>query len=186
MKERGATPELTYIHTGLLGAILLNLNRVHFVVGGCGTGIGFFLSIMQYPNIFCGHITNSLDAWLFSQINGGNAISLPLNQGYGWAGDVNLKFIFEKLFGVKSGCGYPPHRAESQTESRQMLEKISKKAHAPFKDIIFELDDEIIRPVFEYPGVSELIDIDKIEDQQLKEDFQNRLRAYVLKFLLIF
>ena len=175
MKERGTIPELTYIHTGLLGAILLNLNRVDFVVGGCGTGLGFLISIMQYPNVVCGHIANPLDAWLFTQINGGNAISLTLNQGYGWAGDVNLKFIFEKLFGVKSGCGYPPHRAESQAESRRRLIRISQKAHAPFAEIIRNLDDEVIRPVLEYPGVLELTDIDKIGDKELKEAFRKRL-----------
>lgn len=175
MKERGATPELTYIHTGLLGAILLNLGRVDFVIGGCGTGQGFLNSIMQYPNVFCGYITNPLDAWLFTQINGGNAISLPLNQGYGWAGDVNLRFIFERLFSVESGCGYPPHRAESQAESRHRLSRISNSTHAPFATIMRRLDDEILRPVLEYPGVMELVDIHNIGDEGLREAFGERL-----------
>jgi ribose 5-phosphate isomerase RpiB len=175
MKERGAAPELTYIHTGLLGAILLNVDRVDFVIGGCGTGQGFLNAIMQYPNVFCGHITNALDAWLFTQINGGNAISLALNQGYGWAGDVNLRFIFERLFSVESGCGYPSHRAESQAESRERLAKISKTAHAPLAVIIRGLDEAILRPVLEYPGVKELLDIDTIEDVAVKEAFRERL-----------
>jgi len=83
MKESGAQPELTYIHTGLMAALLLNLKRVDFVVGGCGTGQGFLNSVMQYPGVVCGHVLNGLDAWLFAQINGGNCISLALNQGYG-------------------------------------------------------------------------------------------------------
>jgi len=93
MRKTGGDPELAYIDTGLLGALLLNTKRVDFVIGGCGTGQGFLNSVMQYPGVFCGHILNPLDAWLFVQINGGNCISLALNQGYGWAGDVNLKFI---------------------------------------------------------------------------------------------
>ena len=93
MKERGAQPELLYIQTGLMSALLLNLKAVDFVVAGCGTGQGYLNSVMQYPGVFCGHILNALDAWLFTQINGGNCISLALNQGYGWAGDVNLGFI---------------------------------------------------------------------------------------------
>jgi hypothetical protein len=28
MRERGATPELSYVHTGLLGGVLLNLGRL--------------------------------------------------------------------------------------------------------------------------------------------------------------
>lgn len=41
MRHNGEKPELTYIHTGFLGALLLNTGRVDFVVGGCGTGQGF-------------------------------------------------------------------------------------------------------------------------------------------------
>lgn len=54
-------PELSYRHTGLMTAILLNLKRVDFVVGGCGTGQGYLNSAMQYPGVFCGHILNDLD-----------------------------------------------------------------------------------------------------------------------------
>jgi len=169
MKEKGSIPELTYIQTGLLGAMLLNSGRVDFVIGGCGTGQGFLNSIMQYPNIFCGHITNPSDAWLFVQINGGNAISLALNQGYGWAGDVNLRFIFERLFSVELGCGYPPERAESQAQSRRNLTIISQATHASFAEIIRNLEDEVLQPVLKYPGMMELIDIENIEDIKLKE-----------------
>ena len=107
MTKNGQPPELTYIHTGFISAMLLNLKRVDFVVGGCGTGQGFLNSVVQYPGVICGHVLNSLDAWLFAQINGGNCISLALNQGYGWAGDVNLKFIFDQLLSVEFGGGYP-------------------------------------------------------------------------------
>ena len=56
MRKNGEKPELQYIHTGLLAAILLNLSRVDLVVGGCGTGIGFMNAVVQYPNIVCGHL----------------------------------------------------------------------------------------------------------------------------------
>jgi ribose 5-phosphate isomerase RpiB len=168
MTEKGAKPELTYIHTGLMAAILLNLNRVDFVVGGCGTGQGFLNSVMQYPNIFCGHIVNSLDAWLFTQINGGNCISLALNQGYGWAGDVNLKFIFDRIFSVERGSGYPPHRRESQKQSRLTLDKMSTLTHRSLTEILVGLPDDIIRPVMEYPGMLPLVNVDSISDDHLK------------------
>ncbi|MCP4537149.1 MAG: ribose-5-phosphate isomerase [Chloroflexi bacterium] len=175
MTKTGAKPELTYIHTGLISAILLHLDRVDFVVGGCGTGQGFLNSAMQYPGVFCGHILDALDAWLFTQINGGNCISLALNQGYGWAANVNLQFIFDRIFSVERGCGYPPHRQSSQRKSRETLESISVLAHRPFADIITDLPDEVVKPAFEYPNIEELIDADSIEDLLLKAAILKRL-----------
>jgi ribose 5-phosphate isomerase RpiB len=137
-------PELTYIHTGFMAGILLNMEAVDLVVGGCGTGQGFLNSAMQYPGVFCGLISDPLDAWLFSQINGGNCISLPLNKGYGWAADINLKFIFEKLFDCEMGAGYPEHRKESQGISRDKLRKISKYTHKDIDEILKSTDKEIL------------------------------------------
>lgn len=177
MRERGAVPELSYLHTGLLSAILLNLERVDFVVGGCGTGQGYLNAVMQYPGVFCGHILNSLDAWLFTQINGGNCISLALNQGYGWAGDVNLKFIFDRIFSVERGGGYPPYRREPQKAYRLTLEQVSQLAHRPLAEIIAALPAEVLDPVLAYPGVLQLIEPDSIPDPALREAFQARLPA---------
>ncbi|HVO70387.1 MAG TPA: hypothetical protein VMT24_10095, partial [Aggregatilineaceae bacterium] len=98
---------------------------------------------------------------------GGNCISLMLNQGYGWAADVNLKFIFERIFSVESGIGYPPHRRESQQQSRQTLCTVSQATHRPFAEIIACLPQAIVRPVLEFPGVKELLDVDTIEDEAL-------------------
>ncbi len=174
MTKSGAKPELLYIHTGLITAILLNLGRVDFVVGGCGTGQGYLNAVMQYPGIICGHILGALDAWLFAQINGGNCISLALNQGYGWAADVNLRFIFDQLFSVERGGGYPAHRKEAQKEARFLLDRISALAHRPFAEIIAACPDEVIRPVLAYPGMWELIDVDSIADPELKVAFCRR------------
>jgi hypothetical protein len=131
---------------------------------------------MQYPGVFCGHILNALDAWLFTQINGGNCISLMLNQGYGWAADVNLQFIFDRLFSVESGCGYPAHRQASQRASRETLEGVSGLTHRPFADIIAMLPDEVVKPAIGYPGIEKLIDVDSVEDEQLQAAFLKRMR----------
>lgn len=148
MQNPDQKPELTYIHTGLISALLLNLDAVDLVIGGCGTGQGFLNSVMQYPGVFCGLISDPLDAWLFSQINGGNCISLPLNKGYGWAGEINLKYIFEKLFTGEMGAGYPEHRKESQLESRNRLKQVSAASHLKMEDILVLLDENIIKTVF--------------------------------------
>jgi ribose 5-phosphate isomerase RpiB len=140
------SPGLLYIHTGLMSALLLNLRAVDFVIGGCGTGLGYLNAVMQYPGVFCGHLLNPLDAFLFARINAGNCVSLALNQGYGWAGDVNLRLIFDNLFTPEAGTGYPPHRAEPQRQARELLEQISQVAHRPLAEILLSLPDEVVRP----------------------------------------
>ena len=180
MKKSGGDPELTYIDTGFLGALLLNTKRVDFVIGGCGTGQGFLNSIMQYPGVFCGHILSPVDAWLFIQINGGNCISLALNQGYGWAGDVNLKFIFEKLFSVDPGSGYPEHRKISQQESRKTLNNISQKVHLDFEVIVEKTDSNIIEKVLKFPGVWDLLDVESIKNDVLRNILVKRHKSKMI------
>jgi ribose 5-phosphate isomerase RpiB len=140
------SPRLLYIHTGLMSALLLNLRAVDFVIGGCGTGLGFFNAVMQYPGVFCGHLLNPLDAFLFARINAGNCVSLALNQGYGWAGDVNLRFIFDNLFTPEVGSGYPLHRADPQRQGRELLVQISQVTHRSMAEILMSLPENVVRP----------------------------------------
>lgn len=144
MKNPEQIPSLTYIHTSYMAAILLNTKAVDFVVGGCGTGQGFINAVLQFPGVCCGLITEPLDAWLFSQINGGNCVSLALNKGYGWAGDINLKYIFEKLFADPAGQGYPRSRSESQKQSREILSGLSEISHKDMLEILQNTDKQIL------------------------------------------
>lgn len=177
MTKTGAEPALSYVNTGLLTAILLNVGIADFVVGGCGTGQGYMIAAMQYPGVFCGHVRDSLDAWLFTQINGGNCISLTLNQGYGWAADVNLRFIFDRIFSVERGGGYPEHRREAQKRYRLSLEALSAKIHPSFAKVIELLPEEVISPVLRYPTVQDVLDLDSISDGALREALQRRVRG---------
>ncbi len=175
MTSREGKPELTYIHTGLMAAILLNTRRADLVIGGCGTGQGFLNSVLQYPGVFCGHILTPLDAWLFSQINAGNCISLALNQGYGWAGDLNLKFIFDRLFSDAPGQGYPLHRSQSQAQSRLKLEAISCLAHRPLVEILRSLPEAILRPAVEFPGFLQLLEGADPEYDEIRDVIRERV-----------
>jgi ribose 5-phosphate isomerase RpiB len=152
------SPELLYIHTGLMSALLLNLKAVDFVVGGCGTGLGYLNAVMQYPGVFCGHLLTPLDAFLFARINAGNCVSLALNQGYGWAGDVNLRLIFDNLFTPESGSGYPPQRAEPQRQGRELLAQISQVTHHSMAEILTRLPGEILRPVMTFPAFQPVLE----------------------------
>lgn len=167
MKKSGESPELTYIHTGFLAALLLELKRVDLVVGGCGTGQGFLISAMQYPGVYCGHILSPLDAFLFNRINRGNCVSLALNQGYGWAANVNLRLIFDSLFSHEPGSGYPEARRVSQAQSRHNLTRVSEATHRGFADIVEGLPREVVAESLSYPGISELLSSARIEDTRL-------------------
>jgi ribose 5-phosphate isomerase RpiB len=151
-------PGLLYIHTGLMSALLLNFNLVDFVVGGCGTGLGYLNSVMQYPGVFCGHLLTPLDAFLFARINAGNCVSLALNQGYGWAGDVNLRMLFDALFTSETGVGYPPQRAEPQRQARNLLKQVSSATHRSMTEILLALPEEVLRPALTFPAFRPLLE----------------------------
>ena len=177
MKKSGEEPQLTYIQTGFLGALLLNLQRVDFVVGGCGTGQGFLNAVVQYPNVVCGHILTPLDAWLFTRINGGNCASLMLNQGYGWGSDINLRLIFDQLFSDARGDGFPEHRKASQQRSAALLSETSQSAHRKMSEIVMALPGEVVLPVLGFPGVRDLIFDGPINDNELKKAIEVRSSA---------
>jgi ribose 5-phosphate isomerase RpiB len=150
-------PQLQYIHTGLMSALLLHLKAVDYVVGGCGTGLGYLNSVLQYPGVVCGHILTPLDAWLFARINDGNCVSLALNQGYGWAGEINLSMIFDELFTPERGAGFPSHRAEPQRNSRAILAEISTVTHKPFIEILRVLPLSVTKPALQYPAFGNIL-----------------------------
>ena len=87
-------PRLTYLHLGIQAALLLNSGAVDFVITGCGTGQGALMSLNMYPGVVCGYCIEPADAYLFLQINNGNALSLPFAKGFGWGAEINLNNIF--------------------------------------------------------------------------------------------
>ena len=177
MTGKPGEPELTYIDTGFLAALMLNAGRADFVIGGCGTGQGFLNAAMQYPHVFCGLADQPLDAWLFAKINGGNCLSLALNKGYGWAGDMNLLFLFDRLFQVEMGTGFPASRAESQKNSREQLKQLSDCTHKPFAEIVAQMDSSIVRRVLQFPGVRDVLQIESLSDVSLAAELERRMRV---------
>jgi hypothetical protein len=98
-----------------------------------------------------------------------------LNQGYGWAGEVNLSLIFDRIFSVERGAGYPAHRREPQQTAIRSLETISKATHYSFAEIIKRLPDDVLLPALNYPGVMEIIDLPALSDSELQEAMSIRL-----------
>lgn len=137
--------QLTYVQVGILAAVLLNSGAADYVITGCGTGEGAMLACNSFPGVICGHVEDALDAYTFAQINDGNAISLPFAKGYGWGGDLNLEYIFEKLFCEESGQGYPRERAVPEQRNKRILDDVKKVTYRELTDILMELDRELVK-----------------------------------------
>ena len=138
--------QLTYVQNGILAAILLNSGAADFVVTGCGTGEGAMLALNSFPGVICGHVVDPSDAYMFMQINDGNAIALPFAKGFGWGPELNLTYIFEKLFEGEPGGGYPKERVVPEQRNKKILDEVRKVA---FKDslidILKNLDQDLVK-----------------------------------------
>ena len=135
---------LTYVQAGLLAAILINSKAVDFVVTGCGTGEGACLALNSFPNVLCGHIEDPTDAYLFSQINAGNAVALGYAKGFGWGSELTLRYIFEKLFEARAGGGYPKERVVPEQANKKILDEVKKITHKDMLTILKEIDREFL------------------------------------------
>ena len=138
--------QLTYVQNGILAAILLNSGAADFVVTGCGTGEGAMLALNSFPGVICVHVVDPSDAYMFMQINDGNAIALPFAKGFGWGAELNLTYIFEKLFEGEPGGGYPKERVVPEQRNKKILDEVRKVA---FKDslidILKNLDQDLVK-----------------------------------------
>ena len=83
---------------------------------------------------------------MFAQINGGNAIAMPFAKGFGWGAELNLTYIFEKLFEGEPGGGYPKERVVPEQRNKKILDGVRKVA---FKDslidILKNLDQDLVK-----------------------------------------
>ncbi len=136
---------LTYIMNGLLAGILLNSKAADFVVTGCGTGMGSMLACNAMPGVFCGLVIDPTDAFLFAQINDGNAISMPYAKGFGWAAELNLQDCYRKLFDGERGLGYPKERAEIMARNRGILKSLKATTCHDMLTVLKTLDQDLLR-----------------------------------------
>ncbi|TDO99367.1 RpiB/LacA/LacB family sugar-phosphate isomerase [Marinomonas balearica] len=137
---------LTYIHLGIMASLLINSKAVDFVVTGCGTGQGAMMSLNLHPGVLCGYCLEPSDAFLFNQINNGNALALAFAKGFGWGAELNVRYIFEKAFTGERGAGYPLERKEPQVRNAGILNDVKS---AVLKDNYLEtltsIDQELVK-----------------------------------------
>lgn len=167
--------QLTYVQNGILAAILLNSGAADFVVTGCGTGEGAMLALNSFPGVICGHVATPLDAYTFAQINDGNAISIPYALGFGWGGDLNLQYIFEKLFSEPFGGGYPKERAVPEQANKKILDKVRAAAFKPLTEILSSIDADLVKGAVAGEHFDEYFFAD-CKDQEIA-DFVKNLKA---------
>jgi len=148
--------QLTYVQIGILTAVLINSGAADFVITGCGTGEGAMLACNSFPQVLCGHVESPLDAYLFSQVNDGNAIALPFAENFGWGGELNLGYIFEKLFCAPGGGGYPKERVVPEQRNKKILDGVKEVTHRNILDILPELDQELLKGAIAGEKFSEL------------------------------
>lgn len=104
----------SYIEISILIGMLIDENVVDFVVTGCSSGQGMMLACNSMPGVLCGYAPTPKDAYLFAQINNGNAISLPLGEQYTYIGEENLEMTLKALFSEPFGGGYPASEAQEK------------------------------------------------------------------------
>lgn len=140
-------PRLTYLHLGIQAALLLNSGAVDFVIAGCGTGQGALMSLNAWPGVVCGYCIEPSDAYLFAQINNGNALAIPFAKGFGWGAELNIHTIFEKCFGSPRGMGYPnePGRKESQNRNAELLNQVKAAVAKPLVEALKAVDQDLIK-----------------------------------------
>ena len=140
-----ASPRLTYVQCGILAAILLNSGAADFVITGCGTGEGAMLALNSFPGVICGHVEDPVDAYTFAHVNDGNAVAMPFAKGFGWGGELNLEYCFEKLFGFGHGQGYPKERVEPEQRNKKILDGVRAIAFRDLNDILKDLPRDLVK-----------------------------------------
>lgn len=136
---------LTYVMNGLLAGTLLNSGAADFVVTGCGTGMGSMLACNSMPGVFCGLVLDPTDAFLFGQINDGNAIAMPYAKDFGWAAELNLEDCYRKLFEYERGVGYPKERAAIMAKNRGILKDLKLATTHDMLTVLKSVDQDLLK-----------------------------------------
>lgn len=137
----------SYIEISVLAGMLLSSGAVDFIVTGCSSGQGMMLACNSFPGVLCGYAPTPMDAYLFAQINNGNAVSLPLGKEYTWAGYENFDATVAKLFSEPFGQGYPKGEAARKLRDTELLKQIRHDSQKTAVELLESLDGEFIRSV---------------------------------------
>ena len=156
----------SYIEISILVGLLLSSKAVDLVVTGCSSGQGMMLACNNMPGVLCGYIPTPMDAYLFAQINDGNAVSLPLGEEYTWAGEENLDKTVAKLFSEPFGQGYPKSEAERKLEDTRLLKSIRSSSQIKMTELLKTLEKPLLYKVLSKKDVVEYV-LENGRDEEL-------------------
>jgi hypothetical protein len=103
------------------------------------------LACNTMPGVFCGLVIDPTDAFLFSQINDGNAISMPYAKGFGWAAELNLQDCYRKIFENEGGAGYPKERAVFMAKNRSILKDMKAASCHDMLTVLKSIDQDLLK-----------------------------------------
>ena len=147
----------SYVEISVLTGLLLASEAVDFIVTGCSSGQGMMLACNSFPGVLCGYAPSPMDAYLFVQINNGNAVSLPLGEDYTWAGYENFENTIAKLFSEPFGQGYPKNEAARKMNDTRILKEIRRNSQCSATDLLDSLDKPFIEHIMRKQDVIQYI-----------------------------
>ncbi|MGM9528623.1 MAG: RpiB/LacA/LacB family sugar-phosphate isomerase [Phascolarctobacterium sp.] len=153
--------QYSYVEIALTIALLLHNKVVDFVVTGCSSGQGMMLACNAMPDVLCGYVPTPQDAYLFGRINAGNAVSLPLGLGFGWAGELNLRYTLQALFDGPFGAGYPAEHAERKRKDTLLLKQLKTQSHKEMAAFLAEVDSQLLAKIYRNKNVQRFLQLEK-------------------------
>jgi len=147
----------SYIEIALAIGLLIGSGAVDFIITGCSSGQGMMLACNSMPGVICGYAPTPKDAYLFAQINNGNAVSLPLGEGYTWNGIENFRQTIEILFSEPFGQGYPKEEAERKLKDTLLLKEIRNYSQIETIALLEKLDKRFINHVLSKKNVTDYV-----------------------------
>ena len=149
--------QYSYVEIALTIALLLHKKAVDFIITGCSSGQGMMLACNAMPGVLCGYVPTPQDAYLFGRINDGNAVSLPLGLGFGWAGELNLRYTLKALFDGSFGAGYPAEHAERKRRDTLLLKQLKAQSHKEMAEFLATVDKELLANVCRNKNVQAML-----------------------------
>ena len=165
----------SYIEISVLIGLLLSSKAVDFVVTGCSSGQGMMLACNSMSGVLCGYAPSPKDAYLFVQINNGNAISLPLGESYTWNGIDNFEETIKELFSEPFGQGYPKSEAERKLKDTELLKEIRHNSQIDIIDLLNSMDSNLIEKIMTKKDV-----IDYILQNSKRNDLSDWIKERIL------
>ena len=147
----------SYIEISLLAGMLLAGGAVDFIVTGCSSGQGMMLACNSFPGVLCGYAPTPVDAYLFAQINNGNAVSLPLGEEYSWTGPENFEATIARLFSEPFGQGWPKGESARKLRDTELLKSIRRSSQVSAVELLNSLDKSVLKSILRKKNVIEYI-----------------------------